>query len=47
MTWQSFFNITTMGHRHLLFVYARVLVIQGSYFGWIPRNWSLTKIRRH
>lgn len=43
MTWQSFFNISTMQHRHLLFAYATVLVIQGGYFGWIALSWFRTK----
>ena len=31
MTWQSLFDLSTMEHRHLLFAYAAVLVIQGGY----------------
>jgi hypothetical protein len=47
MTWHSFFDISTMAHRHLLAAYATILIIQGGYFGWIVRNWSRTKGPRH
>jgi hypothetical protein len=47
MTWQSFFNMSTMGHRHLLLAYAVVLVVQGGYFGWIALNWFRVKGPRH
>ena len=43
MTWQSFFDVSTMEHRHLLFAYAIVLVIQGGYCAWIAWNWAHTK----
>ena len=43
MTWHSFFDISTMQHRHLLFAYAAVLAIQGGYCGWIAWNWFRTK----
>jgi hypothetical protein len=47
MTWQSFFDISTMEHRHLLIVYAAVLLIQAGYAGWIAWNWSRVKPPRH
>jgi drug/metabolite transporter superfamily protein YnfA len=47
MTWNSLFDISTMEHRHLLFVYAAVLIIQGGYAGWIAWNWFRTKDTRH
>ena len=47
MTWQSFFDFSTMGHRHLVFVYFGVWIVQGSYLGWIAWNWSRTKGSRH
>jgi hypothetical protein len=47
MTWRTFFDLSTMEHRHLLAAYAAVLIIQGSYFGWIAWNWSRTKGSRH
>ena len=47
MTWHSLFDTSTMEHRHLLFAYATVLVIQGGYFGWIAWNWFHTKATRH
>ena len=47
MTWNSFFDMSTMEHRHLLFAYAAVLVIQGGYFGWTAWNWFRTKSSRH
>jgi hypothetical protein len=43
MTWNSLFDLRTMEHRHLLFAYAVVLVIQGGYAGWIAWNWFRTK----
>ena len=46
MTWQSLFNLSTMEHRHLLFAYAAVLVIQGGYVGWIVWNWLRIKDTR-
>jgi hypothetical protein len=39
MTWHSFFDVSTMQHRHLLFAYLTVLGIQGGYFCWITWNW--------
>jgi hypothetical protein len=36
-----------MEHRHLLFAYAVVLVIQGGYFGRVAWNWFHTKGPRH
>jgi hypothetical protein len=47
MTWQSLFNLSTMEHRHLLFAYAAVLIIQGGYVGWIAWNWLRIKDTRH
>jgi drug/metabolite transporter superfamily protein YnfA len=47
MTWSSLFDMSTMGHRHLLFAYAAVLIIQGGYAGWIAWNWLRTKDPRH
>jgi len=47
MTWHSFINLSTMEHRHLVFAYASVLLIQGGYFGWIAWNWFRTDDRRH
>ena len=46
MTWQSLFDLSTMEHRHLLFAYAVVLIIQGGYAGWIAWNWRHTKKTR-
>jgi hypothetical protein len=39
MTWRSFFDLSTMPHRHLLFAYVAVWVIQGGYFAWTVWNW--------
>jgi hypothetical protein len=47
MTWHSFFDFSTMGHRHIFFVYAGVWVAQGSYLAWIAWNWAhIRKIHR-
>ena len=43
MTWHSFFNFSTMEHRHLLAAYATVLLIQGGYALWIAKEWLRTK----
>lgn len=45
MTWHSFFNFSTMGHRHLVFVYAGVLALQAGYLGRIASSWN--KLKRH
>jgi hypothetical protein len=43
MTWSAFLNFSTMGHRHLVFVYFGVWIIQGGYLAWIVWNWSRIK----
>lgn len=47
MTWHSFFNVSTMEHRHLLMAYAVVLLVQAGYFGWTALNWLRLKGPRH
>jgi hypothetical protein len=47
MTWHSFFNFSTMAHRHLVFVYVGVWIAQGGYLGWIAWNWAHTKNISH
>jgi hypothetical protein len=47
MTWHSFFDWSTMNHRHLVFAYATVLIIQGGYAGRIAWSWFHTKGSRH
>lgn len=42
MTWQTFFNFSTMSHRHLVFVYVGVIVVQLGYLGWLIRSWKKT-----
>jgi hypothetical protein len=39
MTWHTFFNLSTMEHRHLLAAYIVVWVCQGGYFGWTAWQW--------
>jgi hypothetical protein len=46
MTWHSFFDMSTMQHRHLVFTYAGVWIVQLSYLGWILKNWLQTKSPR-
>lgn len=43
MTWSTFFNLSTIEHRHLLAAYATVLIIQGGYFLLVLRAWLRTK----
>lgn len=43
MTWHSFFNLSTMEHRHLLAAYATVVIIQGGYFILVLRGWLRSK----
>jgi hypothetical protein len=43
MTWHTFFNFSTMEHRHLLAAYAAVVGIQGGYFAWVLRAWLRTR----
>jgi hypothetical protein len=47
MNWHSFFDLSTMGHRHLLAIYLGVWAIQGGYFSWIAWNWHKIKGFRH
>ena len=47
MTWRSLFDMSTMEHRHLLFAYAAVLIIQGGYVAWIAWSWLRPKGMRH
>jgi len=42
MTWSTFLNFSTMSHRHLVFVYFGVWIVQGSYLAWITWNWFHT-----
>jgi hypothetical protein len=46
MTWRSFFNVSTMEHRHLLMAYAVVLLVQAGFFAWIGLNWLRLKRSR-
>jgi hypothetical protein len=43
MTWQTFFDFSTMAHRHLVFVYAGVWIAQVGYLAWIVLNWRKLK----
>lgn len=45
MTWQTFFDFSTMAHRHLVIVYVGVIAVQLGYFGWVLRNWNRTGSR--
>lgn len=42
MTWQTFFDFSTMAHRHLVFVYIGVIAVQLTYFGSLVYRWSRT-----
>ena len=42
MTWQTFFDFSTMAHRHLVFVYSGVIAIHLTYLGWTALNWNRT-----
>lgn len=42
MTWQTFFEFSTMAQRHLVYVYVGVIVAQLGYVGWIAKNWLKT-----
>lgn len=46
MNWHSFLDLSTMGHRHLVFVYTGVWAIQIGYLAWIVWNWLHTKAPR-
>jgi hypothetical protein len=39
MNWQTFFDLSTMAHRHLVYVYAGTLAAQLGYAGWIAKKW--------
>jgi hypothetical protein len=43
MTWHSFFSMSTLESRHLVFAYATVLVIQGGYLAHVAWQWCQTK----
>jgi hypothetical protein len=47
MTWQTFLDFSTMAHRHLVFVYAGVLVAQSAYFAWTAWNWRRAERNRN
>jgi hypothetical protein len=47
MTWHSFFNLSTMGHRHILAVYTGVWTVQAIYLARIAWNWHHTKAPRN
>jgi hypothetical protein len=40
MTWKTFFDFSTMAHRHLVYVYVGVILLQAGYAGWIAKNWN-------
>ena len=46
MTWHTFFDFSTMGHRHLVFVYAGVWALQSGYLAWTAYNWNKIRSRR-
>ncbi len=46
MTWQSFFDFSTMAHRHLVFAYAVVLGAHVAYVAHIAWGWTHTKAPR-
>lgn len=46
MTWHTFFNLSTMEHRHLIFAYTAVWGVQIGYLSWVLRGWLRTKDRR-
>ena len=45
MTWHTFFNFSTMAHRHIVFVYVGVWIVQIAYLTWIAMNWRKTARR--
>jgi len=47
MTWHTFFNLSTLEHRHLIFAYTAVWAIQIGYFGSVLRGWLRTKTPRN
>jgi hypothetical protein len=46
MTWQSFFNFSTMAHRHLIFAYILVLAAHAAYVTRIAVGWTRAKSSR-
>lgn len=47
MTWHTFFNLSTMEHRHLIYAYSAVWIVQGGYLCWVAREWLRTKKKRN
>jgi threonine/homoserine/homoserine lactone efflux protein len=43
MTWETFFDLSTMAHRHLVFVYVGVWIVQCAYLAWVGWNWRSTE----
>jgi len=43
MTWHTFFNLSTLEHRHLLAAYIAVWGVQIGYLGWVVRGWRRSK----
>ena len=44
MTWHSFFDLSTMEHRHLLFAYAAVLAFKAGMSAGLPGTGSERKM---
>lgn len=47
MTWHTFFNLSTIEHRHLIYAYSAVWTVQIGYLCWVVRGWLRTKSTRH
>ncbi len=43
MTWHDLLNLHTIEHRHLLYAYGAVILLQGAYFGSVLRSWVQLK----
>jgi len=42
----SDFNFHTMANRHLIAVYASILVVQAGYFLWVAHQWTRLSAQR-
>jgi hypothetical protein len=39
MTWQSFFDLSTMDHRHLLAAYSTIILVNLAVFSRLVYSW--------
>jgi hypothetical protein len=43
MTWQSFFDLSTMDHRHILVTYAMIILVNAAVLARLLYAWTHPK----